>query len=281
MFKCNKSASKIPEVDYTFDPDIIASMPRAEDYQHLPIKQVHLEWQAKANDPKYDGGRLFGQELPLTLDLAVHPNNSGRIIINYPGRRGDINGYNDKHRKLALYMQGEGLGAVVRGKGPDFPNFNGFTFDTQLRKMIDYTLENAEAISGAPLPEILLIGTSAGGGAAAVVARDYEAVARILLMAPGAIVGERTVRESLGQFAGEVFIVIGREDENVLVESGEFFYGCATRAYRRELFIIPDCDHQFRGEVNGRIMSQAPFYAFARSERPNFPDPQAGIVLYV
>lgn len=61
---------------------------------------------------------------------------------------------------------------------------------------------------------------------------------------------------------------------------GRVFYNLATSASRRELFIIEHCDHNFRGEINGRIMSEAPFYAFATGERPNFPDPLGGMVLY-
>ncbi len=245
-------------------------MPSTQDYEHLPIKQVHLEWRAKA---------INGKECPLSLDIALHPNTSGRIIINYPGWRGDSDGYNQKHKKLAQYMQGEGLGAVVRGKGSGFPDFDGFTVDTQLRKMIDYSLENAQAICGAEDPEVLLIGTSAGGGAAAAIAYNYEAVSRILLMAPGDNTGEGAI-EKLRDFAGEVFIVIGQEDRNVGVSAGKVFYDLAIKASRRELFIIPNCDHNFTGTVNGRIMSGAPFYAFARDERPKFPDPEGGMVLY-
>lgn len=255
-------------------------MPRAEDYEHLPIQKVHLEWKANANDPNFRSGRVLGQEFSLSLDIAIHPNTSGRIIINYPGFRGVIDGYQNKHKKLALYMQGEGLGAVVRGKGPGFEDFEGFTNDTQLRRMIDYSLENAEVISGAKRPEILLIGTSAGGGAVAAIAHNYEAVARILLMAPADNMGSEAITEGLKRFAGEVFIVIGREDDVVGVESGQNFYDLATGASKREVFIIPNCDHNFRGQLNARIMSQAPFYAFARGGKPTFPDLQSGIVLY-
>lgn len=252
-------------------------MPRVEDYKHLPIEEVHLVWTAKPNKPNHRDSRT---ERLLELDLAVHPNTSGRIIINYPGWQGAREGYMDKHMKLAQYMQGENLGAVVRGKGPDFPDFDGFTNDVQLRQMIDYSLENAQAICGAQKPEVLLIGTSAGAGAAAAIAYDYERVSRILLMAPGDNMGRKVLREGLQRFAGEVFIVIGENDTNVGVGSGQVFYDLAIRAARRELFVIPDCDHNLSGEVNGRIMSQAPFYAFAKVERPKFPDPLGGIVLY-
>ena len=254
-------------------------MPRTEDYEHLLIQQIHLEWRAKANDPEFDRGRSLGQEFTLGLDLALHPNTSGRIIINYPGWKGAMDGYMEKHKKLAQYMQGENLGAVVRAKGSGFPDFDGFTIDIQLRKMIDYSLENAEALCASQKPEVLLIGTSAGGGAAAAIAHEYEAVKRILLMAPGYNMAREAV-ERLRDFAGEVFIVIGQEDRNVGVSAGKVFYDLATKASSRELFIIPNCDHNFTGTMNGRIMSEAPFYAFTLGERPKFPDTEGGMVLY-
>lgn len=252
-------------------------MPRAEDYEHLPIQQVTLEWMAKPNDPQAKGGKGYGEEHLLKLDVAIHPNKSGRIIVNYPGFGGDIDGYNLKYRKLAQYMQGEGLGGVLRSSGPDFW---GYTVDTGLRRMLDYTYENAEEISGVTKPEVLLMGFSAGASAIAAVAHSYERVSRMLLMAPSGDMGMKEVTEGLKRFAGEIFIVIGREDDVVGVEAGQTFYDLATGASHRELHIIPNCDHQFKGELNGRIMSQAPFYAFGTGEKPLFPDPQGGIVLY-
>ncbi|QQG43109.1 MAG: hypothetical protein HYW45_02805 [Candidatus Daviesbacteria bacterium] len=247
-------------------------MARAEDYEHQPIEEVHLSWTAQ---PK--GSKSFHL---LGLDLAIHPNSSKRIIINYPGYHGEREGYMDKHRKLAQYMQGEGLGAVVRGKGPGWPDFDGFTEDVQLRKMIEYALENAQAICDAQRPEVLIIGTSAGGGAAAAIAYEYEAVKRLLLMAPGANMGMGQIERGLSRFPGEVFVIIGENDTNVGPETGKAFYNLATAASLRQLFLIPNCDHNFRGKTNGRIMSQAPFYAFAQNTRPEFPDPTGGIVLY-
>lgn len=252
-------------------------MLRAKDYEHLPIQQVVLEWTAKPNAPAVKGAKGSDQEYPLKLTVAVHPNKSGRIIVNYPGWGGDIDGYNFKYRKLAQYMQGEGLGAVVRSSGPDFW---GYTVDTGLRRMLDYTYENAEEISGVTKPEILLMGFSAGASAIAAIAYNYGRVSRMLLMAPSGDMGIEAVTEGLRQFAGEVFIVIGREDDVVGVKAGQTFYDLAVGASHRELHIIPDCDHQFRGEINGRIMSQAPLYAFARGRKPTFPDPQGGLVLY-
>ena len=167
---------------------IIPSMPRVEDYKNLLIYQTHLEWRAITNNPDSQGFQLLGQDYTLGLDLVIHPNQSGRIILNYPGYRGAMDGYDSKHKKLAWYMQGEGLGAVVRGKGPGFVDFDGFTDDIQLRKMIEYSLENAELICGEPQPELLFIGTSAGAGAVAAVAADYNKASKDTIKFPDHII---------------------------------------------------------------------------------------------
>jgi hypothetical protein len=251
----------------------------AENNNYQLINQVNISWKSRLNDPRFHNGRYIVEETALNLELSLHPNTSGRIIINYPGWRGNIDGFNNKHKKLAQYMQGEGLGAVVRGKGPGFPDFEGFAIDTQLKKMLEYSLNNAEYLCSSQNPELLLIGTSAGGGAVAAVASEYDAVSRILLMAPAINIGEEEV-EKMGEFPGEVFIVIGRDDTVVGVDSGKYFLDLAKRASRKELFVIDDCDHNFSGSANGRLMSIAPFYAFAKTVRPNFPDKSGGIILY-
>lgn len=241
------------------------------------MHMVHLKWTEPSNDPEFRGGQFLGQECQLTIVIAVHPNTSGRIIVNYPGAGGDIDGYNNKYKTLATHMQARGLGAVVRTEGPSTA---GYTVDTHLRKMIQHAQQNAQAISGSDTPELLLMGFSAGASAIAAAAHDYPAVSRILLMAPSGDAGQQAIEEGLAKFGGEVYIVIGKNDEVVGVNAGKIFHDAATGASHKELITIPNCDHQFRGGANGRIMSQAPFYAFVQGEKPSFPDPTGGITLY-
>ena len=129
----------------------------------------------------------------------------------------------------------------------------------------------------------MLMGFSAGASAIAGAAHHFPEVTKVLLYAPSGDMGQEAVRQGLRDFHGEVYIVIGAQDEVVGVEAGQLFYDLATGASHKELFTIPDCGHQFRGEANGRIMSQAPFYAFAADatdRSPQFPDPTGGIRLY-
>ena len=49
-------------------------------------------------------------------------------------------------------------------------------------------------------------------------------------------------------------------------------------AARKELEIIPECDHHFTGKRNGQIMANSYLWAFA--DEGNFPSHEDGIVLY-
>lgn len=236
-----------------------------EIFEGRPLLKTRISWTASVG----------GREYPLELDIVTHPANTNRIIVNYPGAGGHIDGYNEKYKRLATYMQDKNLGAVVRSGNRMLPSF---TVDTDLRAMLDYTLENAREISGSEYPDIFLMGASAGASAIAAAAHEYPQVKRILLLAPSGNAGDRI--NNLQYFNGEVYIVIGDNDEVVGTEAGQTFYDLARNASRRELFVLPNCDHNFKGTLNGRIMSQAPFYAFTTGEKPKFPDPHGGIILY-
>jgi hypothetical protein len=56
------------------------------------------------------------------------------------------------------------------------------------------------------------------------------------------------------------------------------FQEMANSASSVQVCMVPDCDHQFRGEVNGRIMSSAPLWAF--TDEVARPEPSMGIKLY-
>lgn len=212
-----------------------------------------------------------------SLPIKIHSNNSGHIIINYPGAEGDIDGYNRKYETLAIHIQYTGLAAIVRSGNPFVP-IHGWTMN--LRELINYCLENPKKICGADKPEMWLMGFSAGAGAIGLIAWEYPEITKILLAAPANGVGEEKLLAGLNKFAGEAYIIVGDHDEVVSIDDCQQMFDALSNAKHREFIVIPNCDHQFRGEENGRILSQAPFYAFDTGKKPNFPDPKAGIKLY-
>jgi alpha/beta superfamily hydrolase len=218
-----------------------------------------------------------GHKEKLNLELAIHPFGNGRVIVNYPGAEGSIDGYSNKYVTLAEYIVAKNLAAVVRLGNP---YISGLGWDVNLREALAYVLKNSESICQFKTPEIYLMGFSAGARAIASLAWEYPEVKRILLMEPATLVQDSLEQASLVKFKGEVCIVVGTGSEALGEDVGKKFYDNAKSASKREIFVIADCDHQFRGEKNGRIISQAPFYAFCDDSKPAFPDNNGGIKLY-
>ncbi len=259
----NKLSSHV-KIDIYENPDVLLDFTKKQ-HGSVAIKHTTLNWKISSS----------GDFWTYSLDIAIHPYNNGKILINYPGAGGDIDGYNEKYIKLSNYIVEKGLAAVVRSG-----NQYAFGWDMNLRHVLAYCLSHSKEICGTNNPEIFLMGFSAGAGAIGMIAWEYPEVTKILLMAPAIGVGEDEVKQCLSKFKGQVYIVIGDKDEVVGPDAGKLFLDLSSSASYRELFIIPNCDHQFKGETNGRIMSEAPFYAFSQESKPLFPDPSGGIVLY-
>lgn len=216
----------------------------------------------------------------VNLHLICHRSQASAIIINCPGFRGDIDGYNMKYRVLGEHLALLGVGAVVQ-----MPNIERSTdiYGAELVKdvqaVVRFALENADALCAAKNPAIYLMGFSAGGYAVAFAGAQSEAVKKILLMEPSAS------RELLGsfqgylleRFAGEVYVVIG-DHNGVGLATGKAYRDSFSGASKRELVVVTNCDHQFQGSANGQVMSKAPLWAFAGDT--TFPSPEGGLKLY-
>jgi hypothetical protein len=202
------------------------------------------------------------------IEINIHSLNSDNVIINLPGFGGDINGYSNKYNKLAEYLVENQLGAVVRMGNIIFPNEEyGQSIVNQLETVIDFILKYSEYICTRKNPNIYIIGTSAGAGATALVAYKYAQIKKILLVAPAAgnVRNYGNALQELMKFTGDVAIIIGEKDDVVGVGSGrsfKFYAEDSENIHSLKYIEIPFCDHQFKGETNGRILSRAPFWAF-------------------
>ena len=239
-----------------------------------------MSYRARPDDETARQRKGWGEETTVSFEINIHDfPESNVIIINYPGYGGDIDGYHGKYRTLASLIRRRGIGAVIRmGNRYEY----GFLYEksavADLRATIDYALANAEQICATKEPDLYLMGFSAGAGAIAIVSPDYAQVKKVLLIAPSVDAGKTAIEERFGRFREEVYIGVGEYDECVGKEAGEYFLGLATGARKKRLVIIPNCDHQFQGWINGKIMSKAPFWAFADDE--SFPSPEGGVPLY-
>lgn len=253
-------------------------MPRVA--QNVRFRRATVSHLARPDDESARERKGWGEETTISFEINIHDcPKSNVIIVNYPGYQGDIDGYQGKYRTLADVIQRKGIGAVIR---MDNRYRYGFLYEksavADLRATIDYALANAESICSTREPDLYLMGFSAGAGAIAIVSPDYPQIKKVLLLAPSVDAGKAAIEEAFGKFRGEVYIAVGEYDECVGKAAGDYFLGLATGASKKTLVVIPNCDHQFQGWVNGKIMSKAPFWAFAGDE--SFPSPDGGVILY-
>jgi dienelactone hydrolase len=247
---------------------------------YVHFRRAMVSRLARRDDKSVGDKTGGGEETTINFEINIHDcPESNVIIVNYPGYQGDIDGYQGKYRTVADLIRRKGLGAVVR---MDNQCRYGFLYEksvvADLKATIDYALANAKTICSTSEPDLYLMGFSAGAGATAIVAADYPQITKVLLLAPSVDAGKTAIEEAFGKFRGEVYIAVGQYDECVGMEAGDYFLGLATGARKKKLVVIPNCDHQFQGLVNGKIMSKAPFWAFADDE--SFPSPEGGTILY-
>ena len=213
------------------------------------------------------------------FDVGINYFHNGVVVLNCAGSCENLDGWNNKYKQMARFMQKKEIGTVVRIGNeftPDLPWPNCVMDD--FRYLIDHTLKNGEQLSGVRDPKLYLMGYSTGAGIVAAIGHEYPSVEKMLLIALGSDCGRRKIERGLEAYTGEVYIVIGENDHDVGTKSGRTLYKLAKNASKRELREIPNCTHDFEGETNSRILSKTPLWAFAGDE--SFPSPEGGIIMY-
>jgi hypothetical protein len=223
----------------------------------------------------YDGKNI-NKDIPAIIH---HGNKNGVVIINYPGANGHIDGYENKYEKLANFLTGKNLGTVIRLGNHPIPGIDWETSTQEvLQHTIDHALENSVELAGTNTPTIYLMGASAGASAIAAVCSLYDEVKKVLLIAPSADAGWEAMENGLFNYTNELYITAGEDDIFIGMHIAPLCHKVAVNAAKVELITIPNCDHQFRGQENGKIFSKAPLWAF--SEDITYPSSDGGVVLY-
>tara|TARA_Y100000590_G_scaffold45437_2_gene48274 strand:+ start:45735 stop:46499 length:765 start_codon:yes stop_codon:yes gene_type:complete len=232
----------------------------------------------------------FGNELEFEVPVFVYPSQSDTIIIQAPGAGQVLSGRHNAYQKLGQHLSASNLCAYVSHNAPQpdaqwkFPDEPYSFQDTSWNKLaveslehtIDYTIKNAISICRTNTPKIILAGFSAGGSSCGAVAYKYPEIEKILLVSSYDSVGDYFY-EGIGNFTGRLFVTYGSSDgiAKFLAYSLSFLANSSKEIYVEE---IPNCDHGFRGEENGKILSNA--YKWVLETKNSFPSPADGIFLY-
>ncbi len=211
------------------------------------------------------------------IPVEYHATNTGKILINIPGADGSVNGYKNKYINLGNYLQEKDIVSYVR-----IPNDRPQEFVSTGRSVINYCIEHSKEICGSDTPEIWLMGFSAGGASILLTGWEYPEVTKILAINP--FIGIEQVKvdlkKNLPEYSGELYVVIGADDTVIGSDTGEYIKECAINTKDFQIYTIPNCDHQLKGETNSKILSQLPEYYFlGRYKEEKFPDGTKGFNL--
>jgi hypothetical protein len=231
-----------------------------------------------------------GQTVPYEVPFIALPTISGRLIIQAPGTSEVKEGAENRYVRLGELLQARGIATLVSFNPPrpdaqfKYPNepysyreasWNRIYVES-MAYVVEHCLKSAAQFCGATEPEVYLAGFSSGGSVAGAVAPFFPAITKILLVSAYDSV-DRFFLAGLRRYTGEVYVAYGEEDfpAAVLATMMPRLARSAGAVHARS---VPNCDHHFAGEVNGRILSKAYLWAFAGDD--TFPSPDGGIPLY-
>jgi dienelactone hydrolase len=216
------------------------------------------------------GHRRAGWDPSGPLQIAVHPAGSDRLVVINPGLNATIEGegprhtraHPDRYRRIARRLQSGRVAAVLRTANPcpDYGRYGERALD-RLRRAIGYGQDHAGAICGVDRPELCLMGFSAGAGAVAALASEFQPK-RMLLVAPSGDVGPGRIIGGLKDYAGELLLMVGEEDEVVGRDAACLFDELSPAACRKQVLYVPGCDHCFTGDDHDALLEETAFRAF-------------------
>lgn len=231
-----------------------------------------------------------GQTVPYEAPFMAFPTMSGKLIIQAPGTSEVKEGARNRYVRLGEHLQARGIATLVSFNPPrpdaqfKYPHEPYSYRDASWNRiyvesmayLVEHCLKNAAQLCGATEPEVYLAGFSSGGSVAGAVAPLFPAITKILLVSAYDSV-DRFFLAGLRCYTGEVYVAYGDEDfpAAVLAMMMPSLAKSASAVHARG---VPNCNHSFSGETNGKVLSKAYLWVFAGDD--SFPSPEGGVPLY-
>lgn len=211
------------------------------------------------------------------LDINIHQINSNKIILICPGFNETIDGYNNKYGKLSDFIQRKNLANVVRTYNINKEEKDYKNWIDNLQYTIDYVLNYFSFYKSSKDLELNLVGISSGSEPVSIISNKYSEIKKLLLISPRLDLEIKEIEKNLTKFQNDISIMVGANDKTDISNSLKYYYS-AINSKKRQLKIIPNCDHWFTGENNSRILSKAPFWAFGKLK--DFSTMRSSLKLY-
>jgi len=199
-------------------------------------------------------------------------------IINIAGYGGSHLGYEDKYVKIANVLKEEDIANFlsVDNKFDENDIFHRAAYKKRVLRNLKPILDSARAGK----EEIYLMGTSAGASIIPILCEMYpDIITKVLMTAPSENVSLDETLPAIKTFKGEVYIMVGGDDDIVGILPAAQLFSNLWNASKRRLEIINGCDHNFSGERAGKMFSAAVLWAFANDRYPDLLE-KNGIKLY-
>ena len=201
-------------------------------------------------------------ELPRT-ELMLFPSQADRTLIVIPGWNSSVKKF--KYAYLVDTLQQRDLASVVIMNNPDPGEDVDYT--EQLFRQADavtrFAIANQASLNGnKDRLKLSVMGSSAGGGAAAVIAGRYnQTVDSVFLVGPAQDVPFSAIAAHMQNITGELFVIRGEYDHYCTEDNANTYLGMAPNALTTGVAHIGRGDHGLSSAANaiqlaGLITSQ-------------------------
>ncbi len=196
-----------------------------------------IQWQETMN----------GVTIDCSLDVAIHPVDSGTIILTIPGVDGSVNGYDDKYIRMIEVFQEKYDAAAVRIANPFITSHH---WESNPRQALKYIQENIEKItSQSSNAKIIVVAHSAGAAIIAKIAHEYPEIQTLLLINPAKkLFGSSQMVDALVALESNTIVAFGSEDPSVDMADDLRNGGVVVH-------VVEGADHNFSGEYLNRFIN--------------------------
>ena len=197
-------------------------------------KYQKLKWQEKNNDIVLD----------CSIDVAIHPSDSGIILLTIPGIDGSVDGFEDKYIKIADNAQKKYGVAVVRMSNPFISSL---FWESNVRRVLELIQNNLISISGREDVELRIMAHSAGASVIAMIAWEYPFISRLLLVNAAVRLWPDKIKYGLSELGGDkTTILVGSRDPS-LIDINKLSEQKELSGIK--IVIVKGADHDFSSET--------------------------------
>lgn len=189
-------------------------------------------------------------DMPMSIDLAVHPGTTDRMLLIMPGVDGSVDGYQGKYKTIAEQINQKYDTTVIRMSNPlNFAHDHTRNF----YEVMDYFEEHYDTTR----LKLDLVGHSLGGYVIGALAYAYDFVDKILMINPAISLDREDFKSLSERDANLNHVLIGSNDPSYKYRD-EF-------AKYAQVHIVDGADHYFSGDYLNEFIEAPNKYLYGEN----------------